>query len=346
LKPLLALVSLLLSCASLQADDVVTLTYASPYSPNHTFSIADRIWIQWVEQHTNGQLHIRPIWSGGLLSSDQPMLELRHGIADIGLITPVYTRGGVQLIRTQAGFYDGAKTFEQQVALYRCLNAAFREFDHELTGLKVLALQGGTLPGVLTRTRKVSSLADLHGMRLRAPTELLNVLRDLGADPVNMPMADVYSSLAKGVLDGVVAPPDTLKSLHFDEVAKHFWRLEIPRGAYPSRAMALQRWLALPEQDRAVLEASIPIWEQALSAQINIAAQAGETLGKAHGVEFVPVLPADQQRFDALNELDAQRNAQSLTRYGIPGPEVLQRAHLIARGIEKDGQVTCNRDAN
>ena len=66
------------------------LTYASPYSPNHTFSKADRTWMQWVLEHSGGSLRIHPIWSGGLISSDQSLLEMRHGVADIGLITPIY----------------------------------------------------------------------------------------------------------------------------------------------------------------------------------------------------------------------------------------------------------------
>ena len=335
---------LLLSCTvTTQAQQQpLTLIYASPYSPNHTFSLADRVWIKWVEQHTSGRLHIEPIWSGALLSSDQSMLELRHGIADIGLITPIYTRGGAQLIRAQAGFYDGARTFEQQVAMYRCLAAASPEFARELSGLTILAIQGGTLPGILTRTRAVSALADLRGLRLRAPTELLGVLRDLGADPVNMPMGDVYSALAKGVLDGVVAPADTLKSLHFAEVAKYYWELDIPRGAYPARAMATQRWLALPSRDRAVLEASIPIWEQALAEQTTAAVQAGENAGRQQGVEFLPATSEDQRRFNALYDQGAKRNAQSLSRYGISGLEVFDYARAIAVGISGSGRVDCH----
>ncbi len=60
----------------------------------------------------------------------------------------------------------------------------------------------------------------------------------LGADPVNMPMGEVYSALAKGVIDGVVAPADTIKSLHFAEVARHFTTIRFSRGAYPARAMS------------------------------------------------------------------------------------------------------------
>ena len=197
------------------------------------------------QQKSGGALTIRPIWSGGLISSDQSLIELRHGVADIGLITPIYAHGGAHLLRVQTGFYAGAKTFEQQVQMYRCLAADSSEYATETQGLKVLAVQGGTLPGLLSRTREVRTLSDLKGMRIRVPTELLNVMRDLGADPVTMPMGEVYSSLAKGVLDAVVAPADTLKSLHFGEVAKHYTQLEVPRGAYPARAMSERRWNAL-----------------------------------------------------------------------------------------------------
>ncbi len=85
-------------------------------------------------------------------------------------------------------------------------------------------VQGGNLPGIVTRDRAIRTLDDLRGLRLRAPSEVLAVLKDLGADPIDMPMGEVYSALAKGVLDGVVAPPDTLKSLHFAEVAKYSTR--------------------------------------------------------------------------------------------------------------------------
>ena len=49
-----------------------------------------------------------------------------------------------------------------------------------------------------------------------------------------MPMGEVYSALAKGVIDGVIAPADTFKSLHFAEVAHYF-------TALPSRAAPIRR---------------------------------------------------------------------------------------------------------
>jgi TRAP-type C4-dicarboxylate transport system substrate-binding protein len=335
---LLALISLWCVTLGVHATDLI---YATPYSPNHPFSLADRTWMAWVEQHSGGRLHIVPIWSGGLLSAEMSMQELRHGVADIGLITPVYVHGGVQLIRAQSGFYDGARTFAQQTAMYRCLAAAEPEFARELSGLTILAIQGGTLPGVITRNRHVERLEDLRGLRIRAPTELLGLLRAAGADPVNMPMGDVYSALAKGVLDGVIAPADTLQSLHFAEVAKHYWRLEIPRGAYPGRAMATRRWLTLSAEERDLLSQSTAVWEHALDMQTTAAVQIGENAGHRDGVEFVPVTAEQQARFDELYQEDAQLGARELARYGIAGLPTLELARRIAVGIRNTGAVDC-----
>jgi TRAP-type C4-dicarboxylate transport system substrate-binding protein len=337
IRPLCCFVLVLASSLA----SATVLTYATPYGPNHTFSRADKTWMAWVAEKSGGSLTIRPIWSGGLISSDQSLIELRHGVADIGLITPIYAHGGTHLLRVQTGFYAGAKTYEQQVQMYRCLAADSAEYASEMQGLKVLAIQGGTLPGLLSRTREVHTLGDLKGMRIRVPTELLNVMRDLGADPVTMPMGEVYSSLAKGVLDAVVAPADTLKSLHFGEVAKHYTELEVPRGAYPARAMSERRWRALSSPEQEVLEASIPVWEAAMAKETRAAVQSGEAEGRAQQVQFIPVSPEEQKRFDELYDEDAARSAAALSRLGIDGAAVFRDARQIARGIQQTGKVTC-----
>jgi TRAP-type C4-dicarboxylate transport system substrate-binding protein len=331
-------VLLLVGCSRAPDTGVTELVYATPYSPGHPFSRADQRWMRFVEERSGGTLRIRPSWSGALLSSEHSLIELRHGVADIGLITPIYVKGGAHLIRMQSGFYSGADSIEKQVALYHCLEASSDQFERELAGLKILAVQGGNLPGIVTRDRLVRSLADLRGMRIRAPTELLDVLEDLGADPVNMPMGDVYSALAKGIIDGVIAPTDTFKSLHLAEVAHYYTRLTIPRGAYPARAMARSRWELLSDEHRAVLEASIPVWEEALAEENRRALEEGWTVAQQDGVVEAVMSAADQRAFDELYLQDAKRNAALLARYDIDGAEVFE---LARASIGQDGSVRC-----
>jgi TRAP-type C4-dicarboxylate transport system substrate-binding protein len=330
-------------CAQPAGDPAVTeLVYATPYSPTHPFSRADQRWIEFVETQSGGSLAIRPNWSGALLSSEHSLIELRHGVVDIGLITPIYVKGGVHLIRTQSGFYSGVRRIEQQVALYHCLADGNPEFEREVEGLKILAVQGGSLPGIVTSGRPIASLDDLRGLRIRVPAELLNVMRELGADPVNMPMGDVYSALAKGIIDAVVAPTDTFRALHLAEVARYYTPLAVPRGAYPARAIGSERWQQLTAGQRAVLEASIPVWEAALAEENRRALEEGWEYALAEGIVEVAISAADQARFDELYAREAERNAAELDRYGIDGRTVLAKARA---SIAPGGTVSCREPA-
>lgn len=336
---LLALI--LVGCARPVPEGVTELVYASPYSPTHPFGRADVRWIEFVEEQSGGTLRIRPVWSGGLLSSEMSMEELRHGVADIGLITPIYVRGGTHLIRMQSGFYSGADTIESQVELYRCLERNTPQIGEELQGLKVLAVQGGLIPGIVTRNKPVRSLEDLKGLRLRAPTELLRVLERLGADPVNMPMGEVYSAMAKGVIDGVVAPPDTFVALHFGEIASYYSSLAVPRGAYPARAMNLDKWNSLTNSQKAVLERGIEVWEAALAEENRAAGERGMEEARRRNVQFSAVSEEEQERFDRLYLEDAFLNARSLERFGIDGQKTfrLARDNVVGRS-----QITCKSE--
>ncbi|MBB4614951.1 TRAP transporter substrate-binding protein DctP [Novosphingobium taihuense] len=329
------LILLLAACARPVDPGVTELTYASPYTPSHPFSKADQEWMAFVEKRSNGRIRIKPVWSGALLSSDMSMEELRHGVADIGLITPIYVRGGTHLLRIQTGFYQGADSVESQVALYGCIVDANPQVARELAGLKVLAVQGGTLPGVITANRQVRSLADIKGLRIRAPTELLSVLDSLGADPVNMPMGEVYSAMAKGVIDGVIAPEDTFKSLHFAEISKHFYQIAVPRGAYPARAMSEKRWNALSDADREVLNEGIAVWEAALARQVRAAVEKGKAEAVSAKVSFNPASAADQQRFDAIYLRDSEANARGLAAFGIDGEAAFRSARAAVKGRDR-----------
>lgn len=334
---------LLGGCEKPPQGDVTELVYATPYAPTHPFSRADQDWMDFVSTRSGGTLAIKPSWAGALLSSEHSMEELRHGVADIGLITPIYVKGGAHLIRLQSGFYIGTTTMESQLALYRCLENGSDQFAEELQGLKILAIQGGSLPGLVTTSKPVRSLDDMRGMRLRAPTELLGVLGTLGADPVNMPMGDVYSALAKGVLDGVVAPLDTFRSLHFAEVADYYTELVVPRGAYPARAMGMARWNALSADHKQVLEEGVAVWEAALAEQVELAMAEGLMEARAGGVEFLEFPAAEQARFNELYLAQAGENAASLARYGIDGMPVFD---LARASINADGTVTCSGESD
>lgn len=333
MRSYLILALLFLAGCSRPDPAVTTLTYASPYGAAHPFSRADIIWMKWIEQQTGGRIRIHPQWGGHLLSSNENMLEIRHGVADIGMITPMYARSA-HIQRIQPSFYSGVGDIHQQIAIYRCLAQEFPAMNGELKGLRVLAVQGGNFPGILTRDKPIRSLADLNGLRLRAQADTADVLRALGVDVVNMSMSEVYPAMAKGVIDGVVAPADALKAVHLADVGKYFSTLKIPRGAYPGRAISEAVWKRLSPQDQAIFTASENVWEDAMVTQIDKALIDGFAYARDSGLNVIAIPAAEQQRFDDLYRANAFRIAKHLDRFGNDGAAMANRAaQLIESGV-------------
>jgi TRAP-type C4-dicarboxylate transport system substrate-binding protein len=156
-----------------------------------------------------------------------------------------------------------------------------------------------------------------------------------------MPMGEVYSALAKGVLDGVLAPPDALKSLHFGEVAKHFNTIPIPRGAYAARAMGLKRWQSLTPEQQHLLQRSEAIWEQALSVELKKANLAGEQAGHEQKMQFTSMPDADQQRFFEIYNRIAERSAGNLKQHDIDGLPTYRYARQVAEQLRTDHTLEC-----
>lgn len=337
----LACALLLAACSPKPPGGPIVLTYASSYGPTHPFSRADIDWMKHVETASSGRLKIKPYWSGSLLSADQGMTELRHGVADIGLVTPIYVRAGAQVTSGQTAFYAGVETIEQQVAVYKCLARDFPALRNEMAGLRVLAVQGGNLPGVITRNRPVASLADLKGLRLRVPEELVAVLKAAGADPVSMPMGEVYPAMAKGVVDGVIVSPDTLKAMHFSEVAKYYSDLHAPRGAYPARAISEASFRRLPPELQQVLIASEPVWEAAIARSVTKAAEGGLKWGRAEKMTFVTATPEAQKAFDDFYIATTAREAHRLNPYGVDGEAMLAEAQRLIGAARGGRPVVC-----
>ena len=72
-------------------------------------------------------------------------------------------------------------------------------------------------------TKPVQSLADFHGIKLRVPTNVIQLkgMEVLGTAPTPMALGEVYTALQQGTIDGVENPVALLYYGKFHEVAKY-----------------------------------------------------------------------------------------------------------------------------
>ena len=89
-------------------------------------------------------------------------------------------------------------------------------------------------PGVFHTTSKpIRTLADLKGMKVRAPTRQTNRFpAALGATPVAMPVPQVGEALSKGVIDGAVIPWEVVPSDKVQELTKFHIETDPARPAF------------------------------------------------------------------------------------------------------------------
>ena len=93
-----------------------------------------------------------------------------------------------------------------------------------------------TAPYVIIGSRKVESLADLEGARIRTPGSVWDRwAADVGGVPVNIPSSDMYESLERGITDVVLQPIAALRSYSLWDVARHATLLDL--GTYHSLSL-------------------------------------------------------------------------------------------------------------
>ncbi len=319
-----SIIAIAMATASLSAFAAdFNLTYASPYTEAHPYGAADAEWIARIEEESEGRVKITPFWGGTLISSREGVDELGAGVADIGYIAPIYARSGYDMNRLSPGMFYGYTDPEKVLNVYMELWDKFPVFAEELDGVHVVGYNVGTPMHLLLRNAPVNTLDDLKGLRIRSAVDFIIPLQTFGAEGVAMPMTETYPALEKGVVDGVIAPYEALKSLSFAEVVKYYSELPHSRGAYPSRAVNQAVWDGLPDDIKKIFDDNAE-WLSLRTLELAQKAEdAGKAYGEEKGVQFNAVSDDVMAEYAATFSPALEGVAKELDAMGKPGSEVL-----------------------
>ena len=176
---------------------------------------------------------------------------VEKGISDIGMSVLGYTRGKfplTEVIDLPLGFRSGA-------AATKLVNAFYKKFKpKEFDGVKVMFLHAHG-PGLLHTKKPVTKLEDLKGMKIRCTGLATKIVTALGGTPVAMPMGETYDALSSGVVDGSMAPQESLKSWKWGEVVKYtteYYGASYSTGIFV--VMNKDKWNSLPPDIQKIIE--------------------------------------------------------------------------------------------
>ena len=215
------------------------------------------VWADRVEADSGGRIEIQRFPSMQLGGTPPQLYDQAvDGVADIVWTVAGYTPGR----------FPHAEVMELPFMMTNAeaTSRAFWELaeehmlDDDFADVKVLALWVHG-PGVLHTNRPITEIADLDGLKLRAPSRTTTMLfQALGATAVGMPVPGVPEALSKGVIDGAALPWEVTEALRVHELVDNhteFGDAAIYTLAFVF-AMNLDAYNGLPDDLRAVIDAN------------------------------------------------------------------------------------------
>ena len=172
-------------------------------------------------------------------------------------------------------------------------------------------------------------------MRIRTLGDYSKVFAALGCEPVQMPAADLYVSLQKGIIDGLMMPYLAFDSFHLQEVAKYATELNILQPHSAQRAMNLNSFNKLPPDIKKIFEQSIPWWGDQADRVINEISETGRQIAKKAGVEFITLPKEDMQKLNDQIKVEALKSVKDLDAKGLPGTAIFNETRRL---IEAGGK--------
>lgn len=240
-----------LAAFAAQAQTELKLAHAAPETDlQQTLSL---FFKEQVEARTNGSVTVT-IFPQGQLGNDAAMIDgARSGIIDITMSGLNNFTGLVP----QAGALELPFMFPSRDTAYAALDGEIGQgISAEFTqhGLKVLGFPENGYRNMTNNRGPIRVPADLAGLNMRVNNSkaLNDMFAALGANPLQLPVAELYTALETGVVDAQDHPIGIVLSFKFNEVQKY---LSLTQHAYSALALVMNdaRFNALTAEEQKVI---------------------------------------------------------------------------------------------
>ncbi|MCK0769578.1 MULTISPECIES: TRAP transporter substrate-binding protein [Chromohalobacter] len=262
-RTLTCMLTLSLTAAAVSTAHAETTLRMSHFWPGASSINKDvfEAWAEAVEKDSNGSLQVENYPSQTLSQADETYEAAVNGIADIGITAQGYTNGRFPL--SQIVELPGVASSAPEGACVLQTLYDDGKIDSEYDDTHVLFMFT-TGPGYIhTRETDVQTPSDLEGLRMRRPTSVAgNILNNMGAEPVGMPAPEIYTSMQRGVLDGLSFPWEGMKTFRLNELTEYHTQVPFYTLIFVA-TMSQDTYDSLsPEQQKAIDENSGMKWAE------------------------------------------------------------------------------------
>lgn len=313
--------------AALAQDVTLKLHQFLPAQANVPKHILD-VWADAVEKDSGGRIKVER-YPAMQLGGKPPELidQAIDGVADVVWTVVGYTPGR----------FPRAEVFELPFVMTNAeatSRAYWDVFQSEMKSqdFKDLHILGTWVhgPGVIHSSRPVAKLEDLKGLKLRAPTRIITqLLEQLGATAIGMPVPAVTEALSKGVIDGAVIPWEVTPSIKVSELVKNHTEFG-GRSLYTTAfvlAMNKAKYESLPDDLKAVVDKQSGAEFSAFAGRTMAEYDApSKQIAVDRGNAIVVLPPEEVARFEEAAKPVEAKWIEDMKAKGIDGQALLDAA--------------------
>lgn len=292
-------------------------------------------WGKEIEKRTNGRVKITYYHNGTLTPATKCYEGVVKSLSDIGHSVFSYTQGRFPLMEVVD--LPGYTRFNAKLSS-RVADEVYRKFKpKELEDVHVLYLHCHT-PGIWYTTKKqIKTLEDMKGLRIRANGITVDMTKALGGTPVGLPWSDAYDALQRGVIDGTVGAPTSMKGWRIADVCKYSaW---VPKAGYANAHFVVinkKVWASLPADVQKVFTDVSAEWVEKAGEGWNTMDREAIQYAKTQGHK--PYYPDEKESERWYNVMKPLEDAyiKKMEAKGLPGRAAVEyRRELIAKWAPK-----------
>jgi TRAP-type C4-dicarboxylate transport system substrate-binding protein len=303
---------------ALAADQVINLKIANFFPPPSGQSKITEEFGAELERRSGGRIKVQFFGGGSLLKAPAMFKGIETGITDIGYSHVYYTPGRMpvcELIGLPIGTPTGWVAAHMAYDFYQKYHP--KEFD----SVKVLAIHGNP-PSMIISNKPIEKLEDLKGLIIRAPDLSGEIVAALGGTPAPTPMMEVYDAISKGVINGVWAPYETLKTFRFAEVAKYVavcWEIG---SVYPFyMAMNKNSYNKLPRDLQGLVDTMSGEYQERFALMWNSIEMIGKAFGTQQGEKYIEYSEQEGARWQKAVEPVITKSIKDMAAKGYSESE-------------------------
>ncbi len=216
-----ALCVLALGVTGVAAQDV-KLRVAYENNPGEPVDIVANYWKDLVAEKSGGRIALE-LYPSSQMGSKADVTE--QAIAGLNVVQ-ISDVGFLADYEPDLGVLFGPYLTDDPAKLFAIYDGEwFKAKDEALRAKGVRIVMPNLLYGVrqLITTKPVRTPADLAGMKIRVPNNIMQIkiLEAMGATATPLPLGETFGALAQGVIDGVENPIAVLYGQKFHEEAKY-----------------------------------------------------------------------------------------------------------------------------